>query len=287
MKFNRLLLLVFSLFIFSSGINAQNKKPYTLHANGVKYKMHKDVKGPLIKEGNILELNIVNRNAKDSMIFNTYEAGAPFAVEVSKTAYRGDLMSALMLLSKGDSATFWFDIDSIPDFEPIPGLLEKGSLMKYTVKVEGVYTNDEYMKRQENLMAEQLKKDTAAIVKYLKTNNIKNYKRTASGLFYVIESQGETQSANPVTGQKVTVHYTGTLLNGNKFDSSRDRNAPFEFTLGRGEVIQGWDEGIALLNKGTKAKLFIPSGLGYGAQGAGGVIPGNAVLVFDVELINF
>ncbi len=86
-------------------------------------------------------------------------------------------------------------------------------------------------------------------------------------------------------GQTVKVHYTGTLENGTKFDSSRDRGEPFEFQLGAGQVIQGWDEGLAQLNVGDKAKLIIPPHLGYGARGAGGVIPPNATLIFDVELV--
>jgi len=90
----------------------------------------------------------------------------------------------------------------------------------------------------------------------------------------------------PKAGQKVTCHYVLTLTNGKKIDSSRDRGSPFEFNIGRGEVIQGWDEGLMKISKGQRAKLTIPSEMGYGAKGVPGCIPPNSVLIFDVELLN-
>jgi FKBP-type peptidyl-prolyl cis-trans isomerase FkpA len=91
--------------------------------------------------------------------------------------------------------------------------------------------------------------------------------------------------AAPQKGNRVTVHYTGWLLNGEKFDSSVDRNEPFSFTLGAGEVIQGWDEGVAKLRIGDKAKLTIPPEKAYGIDGYPGAIPPNATLIFEVELL--
>jgi len=111
------------------------------------------------------------------------------------------------------------------------------------------------------------------------------FTQTESGLFYRIAKEGEGDK--PQKGNSVKVHYKGELLDGTVFDSSFKRNQPIEFSIGVGQVIPGWDEGITLLNKGAKATLIIPSDLAYGAAGAGGVIPPNATLKFEVELVDF
>ena len=106
---------------------------------------------------------------------------------------------------------------------------------------------------------------------------------TPSGLKYTVLKPGKGAIAK--SGQTVFVHYTGTLTNGKKFDSSRDRGQPFSFKLGEGRVIRGWDQAISTMKVGDRRKLIIPPKLGYGAAGAGGVIPPNATLIFDVELL--
>jgi peptidylprolyl isomerase len=111
---------------------------------------------------------------------------------------------------------------------------------------------------------------------------------TASGLRIIDTKVGD--GATPKTGQSCVMHYTGWLYNdgvkGEKFDSSLDRGQPFAFNIGKGQVIQGWDEGVASMKVGGKRTLIIPPELGYGARGAGGVIPPNATLIFDVELLD-
>jgi len=135
-----------------------------------------------------------------------------------------------------------------------------------------------------NQKEERLKSDQEAGLKKLKelTNSMDE---TDSGLFYKITQEGSGDY--PPKGRNVSVHYRGTLLDGTVFDSSYQRNEPIRFQLGQGKVIKGWDEGIALLKKGSAAKLVIPSKLAYGSQGAGGVIPPNATLIFEVELVDF
>lgn len=110
-----------------------------------------------------------------------------------------------------------------------------------------------------------------------------NVVTTPSGLKYVELKEGT--GATPQPGQTVEVHYVGTLENGTQFDSSRDRGQPFSFKIGVGQVIKGWDEGLSTMKVGGRRQLIIPPELGYGARGAGGVIPPNATLHFDVELL--
>lgn len=107
--------------------------------------------------------------------------------------------------------------------------------------------------------------------------------KTESGLQYIDEAIGEGDS--PMAGELVTVHYTGKLTNGKVFDSSVKRNEPFSFVIGVGQVIKGWDEGVMSMKPGGKRTLIIPPDLGYGSRGAGGVIPPNATLIFEVELL--
>ncbi len=130
--------------------------------------------------------------------------------------------------------------------------------------------------------AEALKAQAAAFEGWV----LKTYpgaKRTESGLWYLVKEEGNGALAKK--GAKVAVHYSGMLDNGSVFDNSYQRGEPIEFTLGIGQVIPGWDEGIALMREGAKYTLIIPSNLGYGARGAGGVIPPNATLIFDTELM--
>ncbi|MFC6792627.1 FKBP-type peptidyl-prolyl cis-trans isomerase [Methylobacterium komagatae] len=127
----------------------------------------------------------------------------------------------------------------------------------------------------------------AALIAMTASANAAETVTTPTGLKYQDEVVGTGPS--PKAGQQVTVQYTGWLdeggKKGKKFDSSRDRNQPFSFTIGAGQVIQGWDQGVMTMKTGGKRTLIIPPELGYGARGAGGVIPPNATLIFDVELL--
>ena len=139
--------------------------------------------------------------------------------------------------------------------------------------------------KQELDKVEQKKEEEKAALEKELENLSEGYEKTDSGLRYKITETNE-DGETPKRGQKVKVHYTGMLTDGTKFDSSIDRGKPITFPIGTGRVIPGWDEGLMLLKTGEKARLIIPSHLAYGERGAGGVIPPNATLIFDVELLS-
>ena len=145
-------------------------------------------------------------------------------------------------------------------------------------KWDAVAAFEKFVESKKEREAAALKKQEELINKL--TND---FEQTSNGLFYNVIEEGSGNKPNK--GDVVAVHYTGMLLDGTVFDSSHQRNQPIEFPVGTGQVIKGWDEGILLFNEGTKARLVIPSELAYGSHGAGGVIPPNATLIFDVELV--
>jgi FKBP-type peptidyl-prolyl cis-trans isomerase FkpA len=164
------------------------------------------------------------------------------------------------------------------------------STLYYDIELIKVMSNQEWenkkaekeaKKQAEN--AQKEKEETSIIQKYMKDNNITPTTTLPSGLIYV-EKQAGT-GPKPIDGKKVKVHYTGKLFNGTEFDSSVKRGQPYEFVLGRKNVIEGWDLGIALMNEGGKATLIVPSKLAYKDRGAGDIIPPFSPLVFDVELV--
>ena len=202
-------------------------------------------------------------------------------------------LNVLSNLKVGDSVFFQLSVDDFLGF--IPGAEYPDSigseLMSFYAGIQNIMSREEFENKQREQFEkmkmnedQQLSIDLELIDNYLKEKNIDAVK-TESGLRYVIEKTGQGENAAP--GDNVSVHYTGMLLDGEKFDSSLDRGDPLNFTLGQGMVIRGWDEGITYFNKNSKGTIYIPSSLGYGASGAGGVIPPNAVLVFEIELIDY
>ncbi|WP_400194173.1 FKBP-type peptidyl-prolyl cis-trans isomerase [Hymenobacter sp. B81] len=251
--------------------------------------------------GQIIALHVEYRTAKDSVLFQSrkQQMGYPVRVPLQPVKAKGGLEEAISMLQPGDSAVFRFNADSLSiktTGQPAPPPIKKhGNTMILYVKVDAIQSQADAMVAQQKAMQEmqvkqqqhaeaQKPKDEAIIQAYVQKNNLKTQK-TASGLHYVVTQPGA--GAKPSQGQVVSVNYRGTLLDGKEFDSSaRNGGKPIEFPLGVGAVIPGWDEGIALLGKGAKGVFLIPSSLAYGQRGAGNDIPADAVLRFDVELVD-
>ena len=254
--------------------------------NGVEISYLSEGEGPAPASGDIITINMTYKDSKGNLLFDTKDNGgpAPLLFDTSRWQQAGLLYEAFKVVKVGDSITF--DIPAANLFETtfrgqVPDSIDASSNISFVVGVVATQSAADYTRKQDEA---QLAIDVEIIDAYLSENNIEAI-TTESGLRYVITQEG--QGSNPIAGNDVSVHYNGTLLDGTKFDSSYDRGQPFSFSLGKGRVIKGWDEGIALLNKGAKATLYIPSTLAYGSRGSGPTIGPNTVLKFEVELIDF
>jgi FKBP-type peptidyl-prolyl cis-trans isomerase len=264
------------------------------------------------RAGKVLLVHLQYRTDRDSVLMDSRQRQPkpqPLPVALPPTSPRhGSIEEVMSLLVPGDSAIFRFQADSAfaQMRQPVPPFIRRaGNALRLQVVPQELITMEQMQAKQQAMMAEQqaqmaemqrtaktrsakqLLEDDATIQAYLKQNKLNlKAKKTAGGTWYVVTKPGT--GALPLKGQTVSVKYRGTILaTGKEFDSTaKHGDAPFDFTLGQGQVIQGWDQGIAMLPKGSKATLYIPSPLGYGERGAGADIPANAILSFDVELVN-
>lgn len=267
---------------------ACNKYRTQVNENGLKYQVfdHKD-DARKAKLGDIMSFNLVLKNGADSTLRDTYKEGTPVKMVLQAPPFKGSFEEGLAMLAAGDSAKFMINADTLfaKMMQPMPPMIKKGSELTFTVKVISVLTSEEFQKQQSQAGVKQKTIDAKIIEDYITKNNLKGKaQKTASGLYYVAEVPGS--GASPVQGDHVKVHYTGKFLDGKEFDSSKNQGKPLELNIGAGMVIPGWEEGIMLMKKGEKGLLIIPSGLAYGPE-TYGPIPGNSVLKFEMELIDF
>ncbi len=237
---------------------------------------------------------------KDSVLQSTAKTGKPSVLKITgdtksfgQLAPLVDLMATLHL---GDSMRFFFPIDSFK--QKPPGFEKFTEPLVYSVGVLNIMNEAQFQAHSDSIQREQdkvkqvvrdrlpeIETKTKAIYDAYNKGELKSViKTTDSGLKYIIHEPGD-EGTKPAKGSQVSVHYYGMLAaDGKMFDSSFKNGQPYQFPVGMGQVIPGWDEGISLLNKGAKATLFIPAKLGYGAAGSPPVIPANADLIFYVEL---
>jgi len=214
--------------------------------------------------------------------------------EMPKSPQANPLLELLATTKVGGVYKLIMPIDSIPNAPPD---IKDMKQIEYEITIKSIKNEEDYKKHMDDQQAEMQTKIAANMekipaVEELTKTTIADYKSgkletktTESGLKYYIVKQGE--GPNPEPGNTVSVNYYGALTDGTMFDNSFQRGQTFEFSLGAGQVIKAWDEGLGLINKGSKAFLFVPANLGYGEMGSPPVIPANAELIFYVELEDF
>lgn len=282
------------IMLTAFAINANAQEGFQKSTRGARYKLLTNKQGDRIKINDIVTFNITQKDDKDSTLNSTYKTGQPGQTQVKA---EGDLMDILPKLTVGDSV--WIKIPTDTIFfgheEGRPPFLPKGSDLNTFVKIEKVQSMDEAMAEVKAEAAKAEAAEAALSDKYIADNHLQ-LTTTTTGLKYKITQQGT--KAKPLAGDSVYVNYTGRTLNGKVFDSSIEAVAkaaglqqpgrnykPIAFPVGRENVIPGWDEGLLLLNAGSKATFVIPSKLAYGPGGQGQDIKPYSTLVFDVELV--
>jgi FKBP-type peptidyl-prolyl cis-trans isomerase FkpA len=281
----------------TSSTEAQTTPAFSTTTSGLEYKIIKRGIGKeLPTSGGYITFWVQTRTDKDSIIDNQFENPDPVAIETPRPTYKPSIEEGLLLLREGDSAVFFLNSDSLflkTFHQERPAFLKPQSTIKMIVKMGKVYSKhfvDSVRFEQQRLAAKQRAgttdvnvRDSIAIQKYLFRNNLKG--EVTSGGAYVIVLSRDPQSKKTLqVNEDIEVTYIGTLLiEGTEFDRSK-KGEYFKFTLGVGQVIKGWDEGLQKLKHGDKAIILIPSRLAYGIRGAGSSIPANAPLVFEVEI---
>jgi len=268
-------------------------KGFKKAGSGLYYRFHEKGAGDKPEPGMYLSMLLVYSDSMGEVLMDTRLDGEPFILEYISSEYPGDIYEALGMMSVGDSASFRIDAEKFftmtAKMPMVPGFIEKGSHLTFNIKLIEIMNEEELMEFQMRLAEDRMREnelkalaEDGLMAEYLKENNITMEPRE-SGLIYIEVAKG--RGDKPTAGQTVQVHYEGRLLDGTVFDSSLERGEPFEFPLGTGYVIPGWDEGISLMNVGGKARLIIPSYLAYGERSPASLIPPYSTLVFDVELL--
>ncbi len=290
------------LVLAAIGLASCNNE-YKKDKTGLLYKIYTDKAGPRINEGDFVSAGVVIKNDADSVQFSTYGSGFPQQFQVSKSKYKGDIFAGMKLLTEGDSASFKLPADSIFK-NTTRAALFKNKFVTYDIKIEKVIPRGNMTAQEFQAAINKYIMTLALAVKNAEAGKIQKYitdkklnvTQTDSGLYYAITIKGKGPLARP--GDTVVVDYTGYLLNGKIFDTSiypdavkgkivnpKREYAPIGIPLGEKKVIAGWEQGLMLLPKATKATFIIPSKLAYGAQGYGGIAP-YTPLVYDIWVAN-
>lgn len=281
--------LLSALFLMLSVLTGCSNAPkgYQATDNGLYYRLFTNNGGENPQIGDLLELTM-SCSVNDTVVILPLTKNI---IPMAEPSFWSDFVEGFSMMHKGDSASFIVDIDSsfvnLFGYNTLPPQFSSTDIMRFEVRLDDFYPESEFRFR----MIENIKKNYPAETEkavselnaYLEKNGVVA-QPTSTGLYYVKTQDGTGEK--PSKGSTVKAHYTGYLLDGTVFDTSIERGEPIEFVLGVGQVIPGWDEGIAMMSKGEKAVLYIPYYLAYGDRDLG-VIPPFSNLVFEVELIDF
>lgn len=281
-----LLTLVLGVFFTSCKNESNSISGYEKSQTGLYYKFYEENDGDTPEVMELLDV-VLSCVINDTVIIIPENR---MILQMMESMFAGDIFEGIKMMHKGDSASFVVRIDSTFYTllrSPMPSEFSIDDIMKFNVRLNDFYPESEFASKQIEYMKNNFVEETLAaeneLNKYFKDNGIKPV-TTSSGLNYVRTCDGNGET--PQVGTMVKVHYTGKLLDGTVFDSSLTRNNPFQFVLGIGQVIPGWDEGVQMMSKGEKGVFYIPYYLAYGNMGSG-PIPPFATLIFEVELLDF
>ena len=275
-------------------VTSCNRFPgYKSTGTGLYYKTIVKGTGNKVQPGDIIHPRLAYY-IHDSLLFSTDSLPMPAVDQVHESLFSGDIYEAFAMMHVGDSMSFMISADSTftKQFKvnELPKFIKPGDFLRWEVVIDDAVAEEVFLQEKQKeeqrimeeqaVLAQQSKDEFAA---WLAANGVKAEPRE-SGLIYVCTKKGK--GPKPGYKQSVKVHYTGKFIDGTVFDSSVERGEPIQFTLGVGQVIKGWDEGIALMSKGEKGILYIPFDLAYGTSQRG-PIPAFSNLIFEVELVDF
>ncbi|NOZ46481.1 MAG: hypothetical protein GXO79_06825 [Chlorobi bacterium] len=275
--------IVFALLVLISFQCKQDNKLYEKDKTGLRYKFFvKNIDAKKAAIGDVLELKYKLVTEQDSLIEET----DLFRMRLKPSSHPGgSIEDGLALMHEGDSAVFLIDAEKYYNLTrgiKMPKFLKKGSNIKFYMKLNEILDLNDLASYKKKMYHRNMQQETILLDDFLKRSNI-TVEPTNSGLYFVELRKGKGKK--PMPGQTVVVNYTGYFIDGNIFSTSYKLSKPFEFKFGSGEVIPGWEEGIAKMHIGGKYKLIIPSHLAYGAEGKGTKILPFSTLIFDIELL--
>lgn len=265
--------------------NADYKKT----ASGITYKIFRKGGDKKILPGQFLKVHY-KASINDSVLYTTYDRVPAFGRYDTSARNVHDFIDFLSEMNVGDSAVFIRSVDTLvaKGFMMHNDVFKPGNTIEGSVTILETYPDEAAMMAAQEKEGElELNRELAELEQYLEKEKMTGFTKVGKGVYVKVEQEGTGPQVTP--GSRVTVNYTGQLKNGKKFDSNQDpafnHVQPFEFVVGNGSVIKGWDEGIVQFKEGGKGKIVVPSMLGYGSQANGDVMPAFSDLIFDIEVV--